>query len=253
MIITKPTPESNPRGAIIGFNNLLTDSTTDDAKKALVPNTYERWRPSSGAVTVKFQMGVAAEIDFIGIAAHNLSGESFVLSTAETIGGATTDVEGFSLTDNTAVMATFEPRTVQEIVFTSTLSSDNEIGVVSAGKALKMQRNIYGGHSPINLSPKTTFQSEETETGQFLSQNIIREGLSTSFSWKFLDPDWYRENFQPFALSARRFPFFIKWRPDLYNDEVAYTKTEGNIKPKNMGGGHNKMSVSINIKGHADS
>lgn len=252
MIITKTTPEKNPRGAIIGFKNLLTASTTADAEKALVPNTYERWRPPSGAVTVKFQMTTAAEIDFIGIAAHNLRGESFVLSTAETVGGATTDVEGFSPLDNSAIMANFEPRTVQEIIFTATLSAPNEIGIVYAGKALEMQRNIYGSHSPINLSQKTTFQSSQTETGQFLSRNIIRKGLASNFSWRLLDPDWYRENFQPFVESARTLPFFIKWRPDLYSNEVAFTHTKGDITPQNMGGGHNKMSVSMNILGHAD-
>lgn len=252
MIIPKPIPIDNPKGTIIGYSNLLTASTTTDAEKALLPNTYERWRPSGGAVTVKFQMTAAAEIDFIGIAAHALAGETFVLQTAETIGGAVTDVEAFSPADNSALMTTFEPRTVQEVIFTASLSGFNEIGVIYAGKALQMERNIYGGHSPIALSQKTTYRSPQTETGQFLSKNIIRKGLGSLFAWQFLDPDWYRENFQPFVESARTKPFFIQWRPDLYGDEVAYAETTDDITPVNMGGGSQLMSVSINVRAQAD-
>lgn len=252
MIIAKPIPTDNPRGAIIGYSNLLTASTTSDAEKALIPNTYERWRPSSGAVTVKFQMSAAAEIDFIGIAAHALSGESFVLQTAETIGGAVTDVEAFAPSNNSALMTNFEPRTVQEVIFTSTLSAANEIGVIYAGKALQMERNIYGGHSPIALSQKTEYQSAESESGQFLGETIIKKGLATSFSWQLLDDKFYRDEFQLFVDSARELPFFIKWRPDFYSDEVAYGKIRENIRPVNMGGGIRLMSVSFNIKAHAD-
>ena len=253
MIVTKPVPTTDSRGAIIGYDNLLTASTTSDAEKALQPNTYERWRPSGGAVTVKFQMSAATEIDFIAIAAHNLSGQSFVLQTAETIGGAVTDVEAFSPSDNSALMATFEARTVQEVIFTATLSgSGHEIGVIYAGMKLQMERNIYGGHSPLSLSQKTEYQSTKSESGQFLGRSIIRKGLAGSFSWQLLDPDWYRENFQPFVEAARTKPFFINWRPDLYSDEVAFCHTTGDIAPQNQGGGHNKMSVSINVKAHAD-
>jgi len=245
-------PTNNPGGSLLGFGNLLTASTTDDAEKALIPNTFERWRPPSGAVTVKFQMSVTAEIDFIGIAAHALTGESFVLSTAATVGGALTERAAASPTDNGALMFSFDPVTVQEIAFTATLSAANEIGVIFAGKALQMPRNIYGGHSPITLSQVTEFQSPVSETGQFLSRNIIRQGLKTTMSWQFLDPDFYRNDFQLFVNSVRKNPFFVKWRPDLFSNEVAFCQTIGDIKPTNMGGGHTLMSVSAPIIAHAD-
>lgn len=252
-ICAKPIPTSNPSGALIGFNNLLTASTTGDAEKALIPNTFERWRPSSGSVTVKFQMTAAAEIDFIGIAAHALAGESIVLQTAATIGGAVTDRGGVTVADNGALMFSFDPVTVQEVIFTSTLSAANEIGIMFAGKALQMPRDIYGGHSPINLSQQTDYQSVQSESGQVLGANIIRKGLETTFDWQFLEPDFYRDEFQIFVESARRLlPFFIKWRPDKFSDEVAFGWITQDIKPANMGGGHDLMSVSMNMRGHAD-
>lgn len=251
-IIAKPIPTDNPSGALIGFNNLLTASTTSAAEKALTPNTYERFRPSSGALTVKFQMSADADVDFIGIAAHALSGESVLVQTATTIGGALTDVEEITFPDNAPIMLTFDARTIREVALISTLSAASEIGVVSAGKALQMPTNIYGGHSPITLSPVTEYQSTESESGQFLGETIIRKGLATSFSWQFLDDQFIRNEFKPFVDSARTLPFLIKWRPDFYSNEVAYCKVREDIKPVNMGGGIRLMRVSFNSKAHAD-
>lgn len=251
-IISNPISLNDPGGALIGFNNLLIASTTNDAKKALTVNTYERWEPSGGAVTVKFQMSIAAEVDYIALAGHNLSGETFILQTAETIGGAVIDVESISPLDNKALMVTFETRTIQEVIFTGTLSAAKEIAVVFAGKALQMQRQVYGGHSPQALSQQTEYQSSMSESGQFLGVNIIRKGTRTSFSWQFISPDWYRENFQPFVESVKTKPFFIMWRPDRYSDEVTYSKISENIRPINMGGSSGLIQVSMNVRGHSD-
>lgn len=254
MIVTNPIPiaGSDPRGALILYENLLTASTTSDAEKALIPNTYERWRPSSGAVTVKFQLSTLSTVDSIGIAAHALAGESFILSTATTIGGALTERAAATPADNGALLFTFDAVDIQEIAFTATLAATGEIGVVYAGKTLQMERNIYGGHSPLALSQKTEFRNNQSESGQILNRDIIRQGTAGSFAWQFIDPDWYRENFQPFVLSARTTPFFINWRPDLYSQEVVFGQTNGDIMPSNMGTGHRLMSVSMAMKGHAD-
>jgi hypothetical protein len=251
-IIAKPIPTDNPSGSLIGFNNLLTASTTSDAEKALTPNTYERFEPASGALTVKFQMSAAADVDFIAIAAHALIGESVLVQTAATIGGALTDVDEIAFTDNAPVMLNFDTRNIEEIALVSTLIADSEIGVVSAGKALQMPRNIYGGHSPITLSQKTEYNAVRSESGQILGKTIIRKGLETAFSWQFLDDAFYRNEFQAFVESARQLPFFLKWRPDFYSTEVVYGETNQDIQPANMGGGHRLMSVDFTIRGHAD-
>lgn len=251
-IIAKSIPTSNPSGAQIGFNNLLTASTTSAAEVALIPNTWERFRPSSGALTVKFQTGADESVNFIGIAAHALAGETVLIQTAETVGGALTDVESITFADNSPVMVTFDARTIREVALVSTLIADSEIGIVSAGTFLEIPTNIYGGHSPIVLSQQTDYQSVMSESGQFLGRTITRKGLETSFDWQFLDDQFYRDEFQAFVESARTLPFFIKWRPDFYSDEVAFGHTTQDIQPVNMGGGHRLMSVSMTVRGHAD-
>lgn len=257
MIIAKPIPTDNPRGTIIGYENLLISASGVTPPKAIIPNTYERWVDAAGTMTGQFQTGTLVTIDFVAVGAHNLftAGVSSVLiSVTPTPGSGFIDVGSVSITNNSPFMLTFDTPLddVAEVKIFMDDGTDREIGVVYAGIALQMERNIYGGHSPLALSQKTTRRSVETETGNFLSNNIIRKGLAGSFAWQFLDPDWYRENFQPFVESARTKPFFIKWRPDLYGDEVAYAHTTDDITPVNMGGGHKLMSVSINVKGHAD-
>ena len=251
-IVTKPETATDVRGALIGYNNLLTASTTSAAEKALIGNTWERYRPSSGALTVKFQMGSAANVDFIGIAAHNFKDETLLISTAATIGGALTDVESISPVDNKAIMIEFDTRNIQEIAITGTLIADSELGIIYAGEALRMPRNIYGGHSPIVLSDKTDYQSTTSETGQFLGRTITSEGGGSSFEWSLLDPYWMRNTFDLFIQSAKRYPFFIKWRPDLFSDEAAFGFSTGDIKPSNSGGGLDKMSVSFSMNSHED-
>jgi len=251
MIQTNPIPTDNPSGALIGYIDLITGSVPS-AEKALTPNTYERHTIIAGTFTLKFQLSTIAAIDYIAIAAHTFSGETIDIQTAETIGGATTHVETVSPVTNGAIMINFDPVTVEEIILTGTLSESVEMGVIRAGPALQMPRNIYGGHSPASLSQKTKYQSVRSESGNFLSRNIVRQGLETEFNWQNLDVDWYRQSFQPFVLAARLQPFFIKWRPDHHANEVIYAETSGDISPSNQGGGNRLINVSLSVKGHAD-
>ena len=255
-IVTEPIPTTDAGGALIGYNNLLTSATiVGDSSvplKALIPNTWERWRPTATTTTAKFQMSSAANVNYIAIAAHNLSGETITVQTAATIGGALTTVATWTPTDNRPIMEVITDAVIQEVALVMTLAAANEIGVVYAGELLAMPRAIYGGHSPIGLSQQTKYQSVSSESGQFLGRTITREGLESSFQWQLLDPAWYRSTFQPFVLSARRKPFFIKWRPDSYGDEVAFGHTDSDIKPSNMGGGHSLMSVSLKMRAHSD-
>ena len=143
-------------------------------------------------------------------------------------------------------------RNIEEIALISTLASDSEIGVIYAGNYLQMPQNIYGGHSPISLNEDVTYQSSESEGGQILSRNIIRRGSSGVLNWELLSDVFVRNEFLDFKKSAQAKPFFIKWRPDFYSDDVLFAQTEGKIAVSNMGGGHRLMSASMKIKAHSD-
>lgn len=257
MIQSKADIVDDPRGALIGYENLLKNSSSPDAKVMINPDTWERFRPIAILNEVKFQLNASAEIDFIAIAAHNFAthddGLEIEFHYATTIGGSKILIDSMVPDNNGAMMLTFDALDAAEIIIRFTPSTlGAEIGIISTGKLLRMPRNIYGGHSPISLSAKTSYNSTMSETGQFLSREITSQGSTGSFSWKLLNPDWYRSTFQPFVVSAKTKPFFIKWRPDMYSNEVAFGHTTGDIKPSNMGGGHTLMSVSFSMLSHED-
>ena len=249
-------PTTSLKNARIGYKNLLVASTTAEAQKMLIPNTFERYRPTAGAKTIKFQLSTSAEIDFIGIAAHNAAtqdgGVDILLQYATTIGGALTAIDNVQLSTNGAFMLLIDPVTVAEIAITFNAATLGlELGVIYAGKSLEMQRSIYGGNSPIDLNAKTEYQSTMSDSGQFLGRSIVRQGVKTSFSWQHLKDDWVRNTFMPFVNSAKTTPFFMMWKPELY-DQAVFGYTTDDVKLSNMGGGHKLMTASFNMTGHQD-
>ena len=250
-------PTTNARNARIGYKNLLVGTTTSEAAVMLIPNTYERYKPTSGSKTIKFQLTASATVDFVGIAAHNAgthdSGTSIIIKYAATVGGALTTIDVMEFDEeNNAKMINFDPVTAAEIAITFTTSTAGlELGVVYAGEALEMERPIYGGHNPIDLSAETDYQNTRSESGNFLGRTVIRRGAETSYQFKHLSDEWIRQSFKPFMKSAIKHPFFIKWRPDLYQ-ATAFGFTTKDIKPSNMGGGSRLMQVSFNIQAHQD-
>ena len=256
--ITEPT--TSLQNARIGYENLLTATTTTAARKMLIPNTYERYPVQAGSTSVKFQLSTPSEINFLGFAAHNLGsfqgGVPIEAKYATVIGGALTSFYTTTFVNNGALMVLLdglEGILVAEIELSFiTASFGAKIGVFYAGNALEMQRSIYGGHSPADLSAKTKYQSTMSDGGQFIGRTVTRKGSATSFSWRHLTPDWYRESFQPFVESAVTIPFFITWKPSDYPLATSFGYTDGDIKPSNMGGGNALMSVSFNFTGHSD-
>ena len=252
--MTPYIPDISDKCARIGYVNSLVSSA--QAPEALTPDTYSRYKPSTGAVVAKFQLVESMSVDYVAIGAHNIGshddGVEITVSYAATVGGALTEIDTITPTDNGAIMLTFTAVTAAEIAIeTNATTAGLEIGVVYAGAALVMPVALYGGHSPIDLSGTTEYQSVMSDSGQFLGRSIIRKGAATSFAWQFLEPAWYRSTFQPFVESAKRLPFFIKWRPDMF-ETAALCYTDRDIKPVNMGGGSGLMSVDVSVRAHDD-
>lgn len=211
----------------------------------LRPDTAEFWEPTELPATLVIDLGAGRDVDYAGIAAHTL-GSSGCAVEVETSDGSfagspseqvwTALAQDIAPGDDAPLMFLDTSRVCRYIRLTVT--GDDvmpRIGVVYVGEALAMQRRIYGGHSPMNLSRDTVLQRTLSRGGQFLGQSFRRHGQKGSIGWKHLEPDWYRENFDPFVKAARQYPFFVAWRPADYPLEVAYAWCPDDIKPSNMG------------------
>ena len=255
-IIAKTEIKTSLNNARIGYKNLLSTSATVEARKMLTANTYERYRPLTGLITVRFQLATASLIDYVAIGAHNAgthdNGVDILVQYSSTVAGALTTIRNMQFSDNQANMILFDAVTAAEIAITFNAATVGlELGVIYSGVALEMERSIYGGHSPIDLAAKTKYQSVMSDSGQFLGRNIVRQGAENSFSWKHLTPSFYRNKFQPFVEHAKKLPFFIMWRPSEYST-ASFGYTSSDIVPSNMGGGNDLMQVDIKFNGHAD-
>ena len=257
MALTPVVPTNRyTNGAIIAYENLITssdDTVSDDGSpKAVIPNTYERWRPANGTSTERFNLSANADVNFVGIAAHNLSGQAITIQYSTSDGGGLTTLTTITPTSNDPILVTFDDLNVREIAINATWAGDREIGYIATGKTLQMPYPIYGGHTPIDLSPNTEYRNNVSNTGQFLGRSIIRQGVETNYRFRYLEPDFVRGDFTSFINSAKTKPFFIQWRPDLYPDEVAFGYTTEDIKLSNSGGGIRLMDASFSMRGHKD-
>jgi len=56
----------------IGYKSILVSASPSAAQVALIPNTFERWRPADGSQAATFSSSTAQYCDYIAIGAHNL-------------------------------------------------------------------------------------------------------------------------------------------------------------------------------------
>lgn len=240
----------------IGYNTVITSAgltgTAGEANyplsNVLNPATYERYKPTTPATcTLNIDVLSAVDVDYVGIQGRGITNVK-VYSSSDDI--TYTQLVDFNPTGR-AIMALFEEVTARYYRVTLT-GSALAIIAMKVGKALAMQRAIYGGHTPITMGRTSAIRPTMSETGQFLGASIQRKGLGTQFSWGNLKADWYRQYFDLFVQSEPRVnPFFIAWRPLSYPNEVAYCWAAGDITPSNTGT-KDFMSVSMSVEGFSD-
>lgn len=210
--------------------------------------TYSHWKPSALPAWWEITLDTAEEVNYFGIAAHTLGTNSTAIKAQYHDGTSWVDIDETLPADDSTIMFIFDNVFSSRFRVYLTGSAVPKIGVIYIGKLLEMQRAIYGGHSPINLSRITVTRPNSSERGQWLGRSIVRSGLTGDFSWSNLTAEWYREYFDPFVEHARTKPFFIAWRPATFPKEVAYVWTSRDITPSNSGR-RNLMDVSFSAGG----
>lgn len=238
----------------IGYENLASSviassTATGYRANAMLNNyTYERWSPTAYPATLVFEASEIAEMNYIGIGAHTLSG--FAVKVEISLNGADyTEVAEFISSTNNAIMVLFEKTEMKYVRITITGSGTAEIGVVYFGEVLVMQRSLYGGHTPILLGRETEITPHISDEGEFLGTTVVRRALKSNYNFSNLTASWIRETFDAFIQHARTEPFFIAWKPDTYLNEVVYGWCGADIKPSNMGK-RDFMSVSFEVRGY---
>lgn len=265
-LVVDNIPEAPPfslKHARIGYQSICTvNNITVTSERPLFeginvvdPLTYNAWQPDSVPASLTCDAGTAVNVDYLGIGGHTLGDSNATITIQHSTDGINwTNLAEYAPANNNPIMLISEEPIFARFWRVNILAADTQplIGVIYIGEALQMQRPLYGGHSPIDLSRVTKAQPTESEEGQFLGRSVIRMGNATTFEWSNLTDRWYRDFFDPFVRAARTLPFFIAWYPEKFPEGVGYCWLPNpDIKPVNAGV-RNLMTVSMTVKGLSD-
>lgn len=216
----------------------ITASTTDSDYFSDGPDTtttYEKWKPTTLSATWENDLGSAKECNYCVIGAHTLGTNGNTLQIQYWNGSGWTGViPATAITDDMPIMAIFGAQTRQRWRIQVSNGTAPTIGVIKFGKALQMERPLYGGHSPIDLARQTVLRSNRSSTGEILGWTKQKVTHNSTFDWSNLTASWVRTNWRPFQLAVETSPIFIAWRPITFS-EVAFGTVNQIPVPSNMG------------------
>lgn len=214
--------------------------------------TWDFWKPTTTPAIIAFTFPEAIDADYCGIAAHTLTETGSAVELQYWDGAqwvSLGDVQPGVDSGNKVVMFLFDQ--VSSAIWRLIITGGTAIpvlSVVNIGLSLKLERQLYGGHTPITLSKNTVMRPNKSEGGQYLGRSIIREGASTKISLDNLTAAWVRNDFEPFMESARTLPFFFAWRAADFPTELAYVWTNKDIVVTNTGK-RDLMKTSFSVEG----
>lgn len=257
-----------PDGPLVGYRTrvTLTNISADEeaagfpATNLANPSTAEKWKgTTTGDQTVVMQLAVPAPCDYVGIARHNLgSTQCSVLVQASVDGDVWNDLaDEFVPADDAAIMVRFveDSGPFFRLLLNPSLAAPS-IAVLYWGQLLVLQRNIYVGHMPINLSYENVSSVGISESGEFLGAIARRANPQNDVKQANLTPDWVRAKLAPFYRQCvgngpdrNRTPFFFAWRPTSYPSEIAFGWfPEGSPPKTNNAKSNGMMDASFNIQ-----
>ncbi len=225
---------------VIGFENIVsfdTISCTSETLQNPVTNmanaatayTWEAANTSTQTITIQSD---GREIDYIGIARHNLDQPNLLVSIK--YNGVTVS-PAQPISSNQAILFLLNsasPTTIEIVIQSAAVAP--RIAVLYVGKALKLQRNIYVGHTPITYGRDRKTINGLSENGQYLGEIVVSQSNAANVNLQNLTEEWYRTELDPFFAAVPRVPCFWAWRPDTYATEVGYAWVEGEPSMSNQ-------------------
>ena len=215
-------------------------------ENALDTLTSDFWIPDALPATLTLTLGAPQTVDCLGFVGEP-NGCTFLV---EYFDGAVWQTAATFTPTSGVWMGFFAGLSDVDLRVRITGATPPAIAVLYLGEALRAERRIYVGHSPITLSRVTDTTTMVAEGGQYLDRAIVRRGVKTSIAFKNCTQDWYRDEFDPFVEAARTTPFFWAWRPMDYR-EAAYVWTSADIAPNNAQP-NGLMEVSFDVTGVAE-
>jgi len=248
------TPGANyPRIAwknyLIGATAVTNDANSAFARNALTLSTWDKFTAAASSVEMIITLPTASPCDYIALAGLNSDVSVLV---ALSVGAPFTTVGIFSLANrgrSTAELCEFPQRTIAQIKLILTNAAQPTVANVMAGLVTVVMRPTYSGVSPLSLSSKTKRQFQISDSGQFVGNRVIAQGVEHTASFRHLTDQWYRAEMDDFAVQAQTRPFYYSWNPEEDPHGVIYAHATEDLIPTKMGI-KDMLQLDIKMVGH---
>lgn len=231
--------------------NISATSQTDlnPASNMANPSTAFAWQADS-ALEQQIEITIGgAQVDYLGIARHNLEGTAEVKVELLSDEVYVTIFDWATVDNRQSLLFLFNEASPDAVRFSiRNAVASPRIAVMYCGISTMVERSIYVGHTPITMGRNKTEIGGVSQSGQYLGSNVTTEYYSTSANLENLTPEWYRQNLDPFINRSNPTPFFWSWRPDKYPEETAFCWLSGSAKPVNQRS-NGMMQISLSMEG----
>lgn len=233
-------------------------ATDHPADRVGVPDTASWWLSTTGAAdrTLTLSFGALQTVDAVGLAGHNLGGDTVLLEGA-TNAGLTTWVTLATLTpvDDSSLLSLFASQNLYGVRIKTTVSdvdTATKISVAYVGQALAMPVPGYRSLGPVDLNMEVGINTYRTENGQLAGRFVQFVGLRGQLVFEHLAEAWVRSTFMTVLKGMVTKPFFLACRPSGYADDCSFAWTTKNVLPERSGP-KTYMKVQMEVNAHAPS
>lgn len=238
---------------IILWQNLVTTSNLaadhEDANfpaaRLANPNTNELYvSDDTGDQDIIITLSGTDPVDAVGIARHNFGTAQITVSIEVDEGAGYTEVASLLPGDDSPILFVFdEVNPVAVKIHLVVGSTAPQAAVVYVGDTLQMEWGVKAGHTPINYGRMRDIITGRSEAGDYLGRTQSGGFLKSRADWGNLDPDFYRDEVDPFLADGG--PFFFAWAPEAYPEEVGYCWYTNDPVPVPALAGHVDLTLEL--------
>ncbi len=241
---------------VICYQNLLESGAVVGAPVADAANAYDwlthdAWTTNAAGGTLTLTLTGSEPADYFAFYAHDLHDHAATIKLEYNQGGAGwNDVPGTTVIpgDGKPIVKVFDRLSADQWrVDVVTDGTAAELGVVSFGLKMQMERGAYVGFTPPRFARRDKILNAGSQDGHFLGRSLIRTGVVGTLPVDHLTAGWTRDTLDAFLLHARRKGWFLVWNPDRRPGEVAYCWSTSMPQPSNTG--PRRMNASIAYEG----
>lgn len=227
--------------AYLGHTNLIPGGTvtvTSEATGFEKENAYDDfpsdfWKAGApGTVYLTVDMGVNTNVDWWGVAFHDLADNSGTIKpqySNDNFAADTNDLDTVQTPSDGSVIFrnVSDPNQRYYRFEISSGGVASSIGALYFGSATALQRGMRPGFTPPRFARDTKTMVNKSEGGASLGLSLIQEGYKFNISQNHVDTSWMDSNWLDLIQALEVNKFWFVWDLENRPTEAIYTWLDG--------------------------